>query len=78
MKTTPEMIARIRELATPPRDDFDRAVLLLADDADAFQAALRRLVTETFDHGEYTSESRKPVWAALCNAQSVLAAEPIN
>lgn len=30
--STPEMRARIRELAYPPRDDFDRAVLALLRD----------------------------------------------
>jgi len=30
--STPEMRARLRELATPPRDDFDRAVNIVVDD----------------------------------------------
>jgi hypothetical protein len=34
LKSTPEMRARIRELATD-RDDFDRAVLMVLDDIDA-------------------------------------------
>ena len=39
MKSTPEMRARARELATPPRDDFDRAVLAILDDFDALEQA---------------------------------------
>lgn len=34
MKSTPQMRARARELATPPRDDFDRAVLAALDDLE--------------------------------------------
>lgn len=38
MKSTKEMRERARELATPPRDDFDRAVLYVLDDFDALSA----------------------------------------
>lgn len=31
MAIDPRMIARIRELSTPPKDDYDRAVLMLCD-----------------------------------------------
>lgn len=44
--STPEMRARLRELATPPRDDFDRAVNIVVDDFDRLYRAyeeLRRL-----------------------------------
>jgi hypothetical protein len=43
--STPEMRNRIRELALPPRDDFDRAVLIILDDFErlhrAYEAARR-------------------------------------
>lgn len=39
--STPEMRARTRELATPPRDDFDRAVIAVLDDFDAIETAIR-------------------------------------
>lgn len=38
IKSTPAMRARARELATPPRDDFDRAVLAILDDFDQLLA----------------------------------------
>ncbi len=38
--STPEMRSRIRELATPPRDDFDRAILIVLDDFDRLQRGL--------------------------------------
>lgn len=38
MKTTREMRERIWELATPPRDDYDRAVLMLLEDVELLLA----------------------------------------
>jgi hypothetical protein len=38
-KSTDAMRDRARELATPPRDDFDRAVLAILDDFDRLQAS---------------------------------------
>jgi hypothetical protein len=37
-ETTPQLRARIRELSTPPRDDHDRAVILLLDDFEKLLA----------------------------------------
>lgn len=37
MQTTKEMRARIKELATPERDDFDRAVNMLLTDFETQQ-----------------------------------------
>lgn len=42
MQTTKAMRDRIKELATPERDDFDRAVNLLLADFEAQQALLQR------------------------------------
>jgi hypothetical protein len=39
LESTPEMRARIRELASPPRDDFDRAVIALLNDFDRIAPA---------------------------------------
>jgi hypothetical protein len=36
--STPEMRGRLRELASPSRDDFDRAVLIVLDDFDRLEA----------------------------------------
>jgi len=41
--STPEMRARLRELATPPRDDFDRAVAIVLDDFDRLYRAWEEL-----------------------------------
>ena len=49
LASTPEMRGRIRELATPARDDFDRAVLIVLDDFErlaAVRAALKRAKEE--------------------------------
>ena len=40
MKSTQAMRDRIRELATPERDDFDRAVLAVVDDLEAIKLSL--------------------------------------
>lgn len=37
METTKEMRARIKDIATPERDDFDRAVILLLQDFETPQ-----------------------------------------
>lgn len=52
--STPEMRARIRELAHPPRDDFDRAVLALAGDYE-------RLITEPVAESGDAEMARKIV-----------------
>ena len=39
MKSTPEMRAQARELAIPPRDDYDHAVLAILDDFDVLEKA---------------------------------------
>jgi hypothetical protein len=41
--STPQMRARIEELASPPRDDFDRAVLMLLAD---FNRLLERIAED--------------------------------
>lgn len=60
MKSTPEMRHRIRELATPERDDFDRAVLMTLDDLD--QVIMER-------------DEWQKKWLALAQAAMVLAPE---
>jgi hypothetical protein len=44
--STPEMRNRIRELATPPRDDFDRAVLIVLDDFERLHRGLEIIKRE--------------------------------
>ncbi len=40
-ESTPEMRNRLRKMATPPRDDFERAVLMVLDDFDRLERAVR-------------------------------------
>lgn len=43
MQSTKSMRDRARELASPPRDDFDRAVLAILDDFDILAARVELL-----------------------------------
>jgi hypothetical protein len=56
------MIRRIRELATPPRDSYDQAVLALLDDLDAGWARCAERVPDR--HGTFLvyCETNKQMW----------------
>lgn len=57
MDSTEAMRARVKELATPARDDYDRAVLCVLRDFDKIEAALRAVITEP--HGCVFCDSGK-------------------
>lgn len=43
LASTQDMRNRLRELAMPPRDDFDRAVLIVLDDFDRLLDKVNRV-----------------------------------
>lgn len=49
-QSTKLMRQRMVELATPPRDDFDRAVLAVAADFDRLVALVRTPFASTLSH----------------------------
>lgn len=75
----PRMVARIRELSTPPRDDHDKAVLLLVASWEQQRQALEDLLSWFPEHPS-KPEWRLPAGAsgaddAVSHAREVLAVE---
>lgn len=71
MKSTPDMRARARELATPPRDDFDRAVLAVLDDFDAALTLAGNARREAIEECAKVAETLPVylVWTAAAEAK---------
>lgn len=74
MNTTSEMRARIRQLASPAKDDFDRAVLFLCDHFDSHDKALRSIALqrdEVMDGKDAGSWAKMVATQALKEPRSV-------